>query len=289
MKKPRVFLSHSKKDRTFIEQLAGDLRASQVDVWYDEWEIPPGDSLRARIFGEGIVDSELFFAYLTIHSVDSFWCQRELDAAFVREVDNRGGTMALFVDSDDTRGRLAPDLRATSVPTLNAGEYERPLRLLLSKAWAALTRTEIRNAENRLRMQILELEKQVADRELQFERLRATGVISVPELVRSLQAKTFDTAEAKPNLSAILRHIGNAIAAGATSAHLSYLTRRRFGFPPERWPADDTACYRMSDVLGPLIIDRIVEVRPPSGDWDELYYLSDLGKAVLRAIGQDAL
>jgi hypothetical protein len=73
MKKPRVFLSHSKKDREFIERLAGDLRASQVDVWYDEWEIPPGDSLRGRIFGEGIIES-----------VNSFWCQRELDAAAVR-------------------------------------------------------------------------------------------------------------------------------------------------------------------------------------------------------------
>jgi hypothetical protein len=58
--KPRVFLSHSKKDRECIERIAADLRSARIDVWYDDWEIPPGSSLRAKIFEEGIPECDLF-------------------------------------------------------------------------------------------------------------------------------------------------------------------------------------------------------------------------------------
>ena len=101
--KPRVFLSHSKSDREYIERLAMDLRSARIDVWYDDWEIPPGSSLRAKIFEEGITECDLFFIYLTKNSRDSSWVRWELDAAFVLELEKRGGFIAIFVDSDDTR------------------------------------------------------------------------------------------------------------------------------------------------------------------------------------------
>ena len=63
MKKPKVFLSHSKKDQDFIKQLALDLRSARIDVWYDDWEIPPGASLRSKIFEDGISECDLFFIY----------------------------------------------------------------------------------------------------------------------------------------------------------------------------------------------------------------------------------
>ena len=68
MKKPKVFLSHSKKDQNFIKQLAIDLRSARIDVWYDDWEIPPGASLRSKIFEDGISECDLFFIYLTQNS-----------------------------------------------------------------------------------------------------------------------------------------------------------------------------------------------------------------------------
>ena len=71
--RPRVFLSHSKRDRAFIERLASDLRLALIDVWYDDWEIPPGDSLRRRILSEGIPESDLFFIYITDNSLSSYW------------------------------------------------------------------------------------------------------------------------------------------------------------------------------------------------------------------------
>ncbi len=70
-KKPTVFLSHSKKDRKFIEKIAQDLRKYRIDAWYDDWEIPPGKSLRKKIFEEGIANCNAFFVYLSLNSIDS--------------------------------------------------------------------------------------------------------------------------------------------------------------------------------------------------------------------------
>ena len=140
--KPRIFLSHSKKDRKFILRLARDLQAANLDVWYDDWAILPGESLREKIFGEGISESDVFFIYLTPYSISSRWCKEELDAAFERDIERKGGFLALFVDADETRNKLTLDLRSKRCPVLNEESYALPLMQLISKAWEALLRNK---------------------------------------------------------------------------------------------------------------------------------------------------
>jgi hypothetical protein len=43
-----VFLSHSAKDKAVVRPLAERLRADGLKVWFDEWEIKPGDSIPAK-------------------------------------------------------------------------------------------------------------------------------------------------------------------------------------------------------------------------------------------------
>jgi len=38
-----VFLSHSSKDKAVVRPLAERLRKDGLKVWFDEWEIKPGD------------------------------------------------------------------------------------------------------------------------------------------------------------------------------------------------------------------------------------------------------
>ena len=120
---PKIFLSHNKNDKDFIKQLAVALRPARIEVWFDDWEIPPGASLRTRIFEEGIPGCDMFFVYLTEHSINSNWVKQELDAAFVTELEGKGGFLALFVNNDEVRDKLSLDLRSRRIPAINEDNF----------------------------------------------------------------------------------------------------------------------------------------------------------------------
>jgi hypothetical protein len=96
---PRVFLSYSHEDRPTAERLASSLQAGGVEVWFDKWEILPGDSLVHKIFEEGLSRADAFVVLISRHSVDSKWLQQELDAAMVRRME--GVTRIVPVRLDD--------------------------------------------------------------------------------------------------------------------------------------------------------------------------------------------
>ena len=60
-KNPRVFLAYSHKDREFVDRLANDLKNRGLRVWYDLFEIRPGDSLTQRV-NEGLSTSGYMLA-----------------------------------------------------------------------------------------------------------------------------------------------------------------------------------------------------------------------------------
>jgi hypothetical protein len=62
-----------------------DLRDNGIDVWLDSWKVLPGQSIRQRI-EEGIGEYRFFGIVLTLRSVSSQWVQKELDAAFGKEL-----------------------------------------------------------------------------------------------------------------------------------------------------------------------------------------------------------
>jgi hypothetical protein len=86
---PRVFLSHSSIDKPIVGRLAVDLRAQNVSVWYDKWELKVGDSLQQRI-ADGISGSGWLAVVLSVSSVKSPWVERELTAGLVLELEKKG-------------------------------------------------------------------------------------------------------------------------------------------------------------------------------------------------------
>lgn len=80
----KVFLCHSHHDKPFVRRLANDLSALGVDVWLDEWELKPGDSLHEAI-GLAIRASAHIGIVLSPHSVASRWCRNELSQAMSQE------------------------------------------------------------------------------------------------------------------------------------------------------------------------------------------------------------
>lgn len=85
---PKVFISYSHADRTFVEKLAHELIQNRILVWWDEWEIKVGDSLLQKIEA-GITSTSYLIVVLSTTSVASAWVQEELRAALTRQLQEK--------------------------------------------------------------------------------------------------------------------------------------------------------------------------------------------------------
>jgi len=84
----KLFISHSHNDRDFAERLARELMTQGQDVWFDKWEIQPGDSIVSKIFEEGFSKAMAFAIVLSKESVRSKWVREELNIATIRRIEN---------------------------------------------------------------------------------------------------------------------------------------------------------------------------------------------------------
>jgi hypothetical protein len=76
----KAFISHSSKDKPFVERLATDLRTREgIDAWLDKWEIMPGDRIPQKL-EEGLSRAGIFVLVLSPDSVKSDWVGYEKDA-----------------------------------------------------------------------------------------------------------------------------------------------------------------------------------------------------------------
>lgn len=71
-----LFLSHSSKDKAVAQPLAERLRKDGLKVWFDEWEVKPGDSILAKI-EEGLEHSRVLVLSMSAHAFGSDWAQLE--------------------------------------------------------------------------------------------------------------------------------------------------------------------------------------------------------------------
>jgi TIR domain len=111
----RIFLCHSSLDKPFVRKLARNLRDRGVSTWFDELELRVGDSLREKIEA-AIQSSGRLAVVLSQNSVESEWVKRELNAAFVRELElKRVFILPLRIDNCDVplflRDKVYADFR----------------------------------------------------------------------------------------------------------------------------------------------------------------------------------
>jgi len=71
-----AFLSHSSKDKAIVRRLAERLRNGGLRVWFDEWEIRPGDSIPRKI-DEGLEQSAVLVLCMSASSLGSDWAAVE--------------------------------------------------------------------------------------------------------------------------------------------------------------------------------------------------------------------
>jgi hypothetical protein len=82
----KVFISHSSKDKEFVQRLAKDLRTrASIDAWLDQWEITPGDKIPTTI-EKALAEAEVLIFILSPDSLNSPWAEYERQAWLTMQI-----------------------------------------------------------------------------------------------------------------------------------------------------------------------------------------------------------
>jgi TIR domain-containing protein len=81
----KVFLSHSTKDKHFVETLAAELEAEKIEPWLCEVDIEFGQNFVAKI-EEGLRDADLAVLFWSPEAAVSAWTQLEWTSVTAREI-----------------------------------------------------------------------------------------------------------------------------------------------------------------------------------------------------------
>jgi hypothetical protein len=71
-----VFLCHSSKNKDVVRDVANRLKSDGVRVWFDEWEIQPGDNIPAKI-ENGLEHSRVLVLCMSAAALAADWPQLE--------------------------------------------------------------------------------------------------------------------------------------------------------------------------------------------------------------------
>ena len=136
-----VFLSHSAKDKAVVRALAERLRTDGLNVWFDEWEIKPGDHIPAKI-EEGLEHSRVLLLCMSANAFGSDWAQLESGAFRFRDPLNKErrfiplrldaaaikGSLAQFLYISGSRRTASGNIASSSKPAVRPSPGRRPNR-----------------------------------------------------------------------------------------------------------------------------------------------------------------
>lgn len=97
---PLVFISHNKADKPAARELAIYLTADNVGVWFDEWDIKPGDSIVSEV-DAGLRSCSHVLLLWSEHASRSKWVEREASSGIGKALQT-GRPRILPVILDDT-------------------------------------------------------------------------------------------------------------------------------------------------------------------------------------------
>ena len=101
-----VFISHASEDKDdFVRHLADRLRRTGLRVWFDEFTLTVGDSLR-RSIDRGLTRSRYGIVVVSPNFLQKNWPQRELDGLVARENDGVKVILPIWhnIGADEIRG-----------------------------------------------------------------------------------------------------------------------------------------------------------------------------------------
>ena len=159
--KPKVFLSHSKKDEKFIKRVSDDFKKCQIESWIDKFEIRHGKPWMEAIFQNGIPTCNSFLVYLTENSIISPMVKKEIDTSLIQQLDDNKISFLPYVSEDKYRDQLRLDIRALQVPVWSDDNYSEVLPCVVAEIWHSYLERTIDIATSEEKIKRLELELQI--------------------------------------------------------------------------------------------------------------------------------
>lgn len=92
----KIFISHASEDKDdLVRPLAHALKSKGLRIWYDEFVLKAGDSLRCSI-DRGLSECEFGLVILSHNFFSKEWPQRELDALYSAEIEGRSKIIPIW-------------------------------------------------------------------------------------------------------------------------------------------------------------------------------------------------
>src|SRR5262245_44225643 len=128
---PHVFMSYSRRDHEFVEQLSFDLRRHGIDVWRDVEQIAPGTRWKDAI-RRGVSSADVFLHVVSRNSIESDWINNELNFFLAKDAEIGKSNKVIPILIGDLRdNEVAPELREVQWIDFRS-DYESALAKLVS-------------------------------------------------------------------------------------------------------------------------------------------------------------
>ncbi|HWS85370.1 MAG TPA: TIR domain-containing protein [Pyrinomonadaceae bacterium] len=138
-----VFISHSSKDKAVVRPLAERLRADGLRVWYDDWELQPGDHVFSKI-EEGLEHSRILLLCMSAHAFGSDWAQLESQTFRFRDpLNQQRRFIPLRLDATSLKGSLAQFSYINYLPRARKQSYPKLLEACRPPASAVHAKAQV--------------------------------------------------------------------------------------------------------------------------------------------------
>lgn len=130
-----VFISYSRKDEDFVDELSKRLIKKGIKVWRDNFEMVVGQQLEKKIH-KALDRAYFLLMVLSKNSIDSEWCKRELEIGLKKEKKEQDSfIIPIIIDNCEIPAKLGNRLFADFRSDFDSGfeELIKPLTKLYSE------------------------------------------------------------------------------------------------------------------------------------------------------------
>jgi hypothetical protein len=111
----KVFLSHSTKDKEFVQALAAELEVEKIEPWLWEVDIEFGDNFVAKI-EKRLRDADLTILFWSPEAARSDWTELEWTSMTAREISESRTRLDIVLLRDCTVPELLRNIELTRGP-----------------------------------------------------------------------------------------------------------------------------------------------------------------------------